>query len=67
MPATDKVERMKITSLDGVDEFFGLLLVLLERGAGGKFRHTKLLSDPQKAGGASGVRTGEAERRFGQL
>ncbi|HEY1499014.1 MAG TPA: hypothetical protein VGF88_05505 [Acidobacteriaceae bacterium] len=62
MPAADEVERVEIACSDGADEFFGLLLVLIEGRMGGDFRHAKLLSC-----GASGVRTYEAERRFVEL
>jgi hypothetical protein len=48
MPAADVVEGIDVAALDGAKEFFGLLLVLFKRRAGGKFRHTKLLSYPQK-------------------
>jgi hypothetical protein len=54
MPAADAVEGIDVAGLDGAEEFFGLLLVLGQiraagaRRVGGKFRHTKLLSDPQK-------------------
>jgi hypothetical protein len=67
MPAADAVERVRVASCDGADEFFGLFPVLFEAGASGDFRHTKLLSKPAEAGSAWFVRMRQAERRFAEL
>jgi hypothetical protein len=60
----DLGEGSGIAACHGADEFFGLFLILFERGMVGKgaVGHTKLLS-----GAPQEVRMWEAERRFAEL